>query len=407
MLLSLLLLVDTSHAGCGLDAERDARWAAAPLVLSGTVTHIRVTPAGGVQQRVAVDTVYKGGVDGDAIWLDTNKPHSACPSPIVFPIGATVYAVGALDEDGAVGISPCWDDVGRLTDTARLADTAALQPETAAVFHSPEWRPPAPPPPLGDVPVHSSRFLIDGTQRDGHLGDRGAMVVVGDMLVSTSVTGGEMLPVVSAPSQIYPGASLLWRAGALIADGGQPALDAGWHAVAALTPPEPSEVWVPSLAAEPKAGEWALLCEGDTVLHTEPGGAALLRVSDEAAASVRVVAQRGGWSAITVTSASVAGTAWVREERLCDERRGGVAGGIMGSYSNTDPLQIELPAGAVVRWPGGGPLAQARAATWVDWLAQDGERAWVVVEGPRGPLVGEVRCAEAGPLAASCVVAAP
>ena len=120
----------------------------------------------------------------------------------------------------------------------------------------------------------------------------------------------------------------------------------------------------------------------------------LTAISLEQPKTVWLLESTPGWRHIWLQTDTLEGEAWIPEAAYLLPEDGSWIGVIEGGIvRNADPLELSLPAGAEIRQPGEGAVfARARRTTRVWWLATDADRAWVVVETPLGPQVGEVAC---------------
>jgi hypothetical protein len=394
-----------AQAGCAVDAERDARQAAAPLVVVGRVTAIEVVEERGepvVYEAVRVDRVLKGRLEEPGIRLRTTRPSGLCPSGVVFAPGERVYAIGTPDADMTFDVSPCTDDVGLADRRADLRAVAKKQPAKAGRFAgvaAPE-HPAAPLP--GAMPTADGRraWVVDGARERAatRLAQPSGTLLVQVIVdfdgleVVESVAPDRLVPVVSRRVPLRDGAGLAWVPGTPVDVAGAPRLPAGWSTTATVPADAVATSWLP---VETDAPTGAPLSGGPVTFFDRPGGAELARADIGAQGSFfadgPVV---DGWRAVRVSSPTIVGRAFVRAADLAEDREaeGGVVGGVWGGFSNADPVPLWLSPGPVIRAADGSAVAWARNAAPVDWLATRDGRAWVTFRSLDRWVVGEVAC---------------
>jgi hypothetical protein len=397
------LVASRASAGCAADPDRVERQASAPRVVVGVVTALDVDERDGdvvVYASVAVERALKGQLERPGIVLQSGLPSAGCASAPVFAPGARVYAIGAPDDASVIVASACDDDVGRVERRPDLEAVARRNRGAAGSFPGIDVPTLAP---IGDdaLVTDDRRFWVvdEGATRagvgvvggggDGH---ERMWVDFDGLEVLHDVPRSRLRHVVTVATPVVAGAALEWAPGVQVNAEGVAALPASWS-VPWPVPVEALDVaWRPG-EAEPPVGE--RLDASAVVLFDRPGG-----VLAEAAEGADLALYADGptvdgWRAVRVSSAVVAGRAFVRDESVWQMgASGGVVGGVVGGVIGGQ-VSYRLSPGATVWGADGAALARSSGGVVLPWLATEGGWAWVVVPTLDGPTVGRTRCGPA------------
>jgi hypothetical protein len=388
----ILWLMAPAHAGCGVDEDQDARQQSAPLVVSGTVTDIRVQEQGTrrvVVERVRVDQVYKGAVESGVIELTTSLPSHGCASSWIVPMGETVRVIGTPDALGQVPMSVCTSDVSRRVDVQELQVLAAAQPETAASFPgAPAQAPPTVLPALEPGTDQLVSAWLSEQWRIGHQVHREHAVVtarwqVDGLQMMGSVAAEDLRPVVGAP----------WTVSGLTVAVGTPvrgdalALPEGVTWTTPVPASVVSDTWIaPEPTSQP---EGSVLTNLEPVLlYDAPDGTLLVRFEPAAMVNLIQLQEADGWTQVHVDHAGVSGSAWTPSQGLTMGMWGFGSGGI-GSTT----VLVDLEPGMDLRALGTDTVvAHVTEAQRVPWLYKQADTIVVALDTPWGWVVAETEC---------------
>lgn len=401
----LALLVTAARAGCvEWGADDDAALSASPLAVTGTVRDLDIS-GDEIRQHVEVDRAWRGEVRSGWITLVSYISRTSCPGTRMYPIGERVFAIGALDDAGELGVSPCEPTTGRyIAGRSRVegvtGDGDVFAGSAPVVRRGSVAAFPAPGADRVRL-VRAGRLDLGG---EVHAGDGTAWSLEGrvisegggrvravwdldlvELAGAVDVADLERVPVRTvelAPGvHVAGGTSLRWVGeSAIYAENGV--------SVAGTLPADAAgHRWRP--AALPDVADGLGLAR-DAAWTATPGGPAVgtLTAGGSFALEVRGAAAEG-WIPVRIGAPGLLAEGWLPADAVVSAVRGTHtmegAGGVGGW-----PM-IDLPAGAAIAaLDAAVTFARTTGPVTLPALGQTGDRAWVVVDSPWGPIPGEV-----------------
>lgn len=424
--LLLTLLAPARATSVIADAPSCAGWRErAPLAVVGHVVGFDAIEGGRGDAAwlvVAVDRALRGDVASG--YLRVNSGYGG----MVAVPGTRVYAVGALNLGGALvpsegcregifGVLPDPETLPR--DDASLARIARAEPRSTQVFDGA----PAPTPPVLvalEASVRGTRArleapngrVVEVLDASGVAPEAVAVrVAIGGLQLDDVVARASLAPVLVEP--FHEGA-ITWQAGTPVDAADRLALPPGPLApFVSADCPDPAfavaegvalgderegpcdtrvgAAWTPSPEAPP-SGRQRVAQECSLAIRGAPEGATLATVRTCGLSDVKLRergAPQNGWLPVRAASPYLAIEGWVRVDELQD---GGIIGGVVGGVLGS--MCVRIPEGAAVRVVGSDMVfARALRPADVRLIVRSAERAYVLVDRPSGPVVGEVDAA--------------
>lgn len=399
----LALLATIARASC--EEPSAATWAelrASPLAIEGTVRDLDVVGSE-IHHHVQVDRAWRGRVRSGWVVLVSPVAPGVSPLAPVYPVGKRLYAVGTPDGAGRILLQACSRATGRV-EAGYLAEMAGRGGRFAGSAPPAPSGPVTPFPTAGAERVRLARADTIDLGGEAHAGTGAAEAVEGRLVTESGgrvhaiwelgeweVAGTvDVADLAAAPVRavaLAPGVEV--AAGARLersGDGVTYAQD-GVTVTGAVPPDALGHRWLPQPAPAVDVTR-ALALERDTAWSAAPGGPPVGTLVTTGGFLLTAAGDpAGGWMPVRIDAPGLVARGWLPQ----DAARPGLWLGPWSMRSQRFGAPVTIPAGAeAIATTAAVVFARATARATADELARFGDRAWVLVPTPWGPIPGEV-----------------